>query len=57
MNKETTAAEYAASMADFEPIEQVSEEIAFLKANSPSVRAAVNEFWTAFWQEISKRYA
>lgn len=57
MNKETTAAEYAASMADFEPIEQFSEEIAFLKANSPSVRAAVNEFWTAFWQEISKRYA
>lgn len=57
MNKETTAAEYAASMADFEPIEQVSEEIAFLKANSPSVKSAVNEFWTAFWQEISKRYA
>lgn len=57
MKKETTAAEYAANMADFEPIEQVSEEIAFLKANSPSVKAAVNEFWTAFWQEISKRYA
>ena len=53
----TTAAEYAANMADFEPIEQVSEEISFLKANSPSVKAAVNEFWTAFWQEISKRYA
>ena len=52
-----SAAEYAASMADFEPIEQISEEIAFLKANSPSVKAAVNEFWVAFWKEIAKRYA
>ena len=52
-----TAAEYAANTADSEPIEQVSEEIAYIKANSPRVKAAVNEFWTAFWQEISKRYA
>lgn len=52
-----SAAEYAANMADFEPIEEVSEEIAFLKANSPSVKEAINEFWVAFWKEIAKRYA
>lgn len=52
-----TAAEYAANMADSEPIEQVSEEIAYIKANSPSVKEAINEFWVAFWKEIAKRYA
>ena len=52
-----TAAEYAGTVADIRPIEEVSEEITFLKANSPSVKAAVNEFWVAFWKEIAKRYA
>lgn len=57
MKSKTTAAEYAASMADSEPIKKVSEEIDFLKENAPSVKEAVNEFWCAFWKEIAKRYA
>ena len=51
-----TAAEYTAGIADREPIERVKEETEMLKENSPSVKQAVNEFWCAFWKEISKRY-
>ncbi len=39
--KKTTAAEYAANVADSEPIEKVEKEIDDLKANSPTVKSAV----------------
>lgn len=55
--EKTTAAEYAANVADSEPIEKVEKEIDDLKANSPTVKSAVTEFWCAFWKEIAKRYA
>ena len=51
-----TAAEYAARVADLSPIEVVEKEAAMLKENAPSVREAVNEFWTDFWKELAKRY-
>ena len=57
MMEDVTAAEYAANVADSEPIEKVEKEINELKTNSPTVKSAVTEFWTAFWQEIAKRYA
>ena len=51
-----SAAEYAANVADKEPIEGVAKEVDFLKENSPSVKSAVNKFWCGFWKEISRRY-
>ena len=51
-----TAAEYAARVADLSPIGVVAHEIGILESESPSVREAVNEFWTDFWKEIAKRY-
>lgn len=51
-----SAAEYAANVADKEPIQKVKVEVDFLKENSPSVKSAVTEFWCGFWKEISRRY-
>lgn len=51
-----SAAEYAANVADKEPIQRVEKEIEFVKENSPSVKSAVTEFWCVFWKEIAKRY-
>ena len=49
-----SAAEYLASVADAFPIGDVEKELETVN-QSPSVKS-VTEFWSEFWQEISKRY-
>lgn len=49
------AAQYLSAVVDCESMEKFEGE-ARQVVSSPAVRAAVTEFWCAFWKEVSKKY-
>ena len=59
MMEDVTAAECAASVADWGEIQRVEKEVQELEQNAPSLRSneAITKFWCEFWKEIAKRYA
>ncbi len=49
------AARYLSAVVDSEGMEKFEDE-ARQVVSSPAVRAAVTEFWCAFWKEVCKKY-
>ena len=49
------AAQYLSGVVDCEEIGKFDEEVRQV-VSSPAVRAAVTEFWCAFWKEVCKKY-
>lgn len=49
------AAQYLSAVVDCESMEKFEGE-ARQVVSSPAVRAAVTEFWCAFWKEVCKKY-
>ena len=49
------AAQYLSAVVDSEGMEKFEDE-ARQVVSSPAVRAAVTEFWCAFWKKVCKKY-
>lgn len=56
LDKIEEAARYLSAVVDSEGMENFEDE-ARQVVSSPAVRAAVTEFWCAFWKEVCKKYA